>query len=191
MFEGAPAENIIGSELEPKFVELGYELFCDKERLGVEFKTGDFFSAEGGVGLDLVEESFDMVHAASFFHLFSWTEQVEAVSKALRLLKPKSGSVLFGRQTGVEVAGSVKYPQTRSGEMWRHDLESWGKLMEEVRVKTGLEFEAKCEWLDKVDKKEVEKAWTRMAFVVTLGEGRKEKKLVPLEGEHSLKFLTT
>ena len=88
VFDGAPGENLTGSELEPAFVELGYELFRDRQKLSATFKSGDFFGEDVG-GLE--GQSFDYIWGGAFFHLFTWEEQVDAISRAVRLLKQKPG----------------------------------------------------------------------------------------------------
>ncbi|EMF17164.1 uncharacterized protein SEPMUDRAFT_24299, partial [Sphaerulina musiva SO2202] len=132
--DGAPASSVYGSELEPGFVDLGFELFQDRDRLGPNILSGDFF-ADDVAGL--VREQFDMVHAASFFHLFSWDDQVEAVSRAIRLLRPQAGSMVFGRQTAVSHAKEVDHPANkRTGKMFRHDMSSFTRLVQEVGERT-------------------------------------------------------
>lgn len=99
VFDGAPDENLTGSELEPAFVELGYKLFRDRQKPGATFKTGDFFSADVG---GLKGQSFDYIYGGAFFHLLTWEEQVGAMSRAVGLLKQKPGSMILGWQTGAE-----------------------------------------------------------------------------------------
>lgn len=113
VFEGAPSDRMTGFELRREFVDFGYELFRDRETLASEFVIGDFFDGDCG----LREGSFDVIHASSFFHLFNWDEQVEAVSKAVRLLKPKQDSLIVGRQAGTEVADTYSHSTCRSGEV--------------------------------------------------------------------------
>lgn len=97
VYDGAPSENITGSDLDAGFIDLGYDLFRDKNKLKSTFKTGDFFAPEKA-GLE--DGSFDFVHASSFFHLFNLDEQADAIARCLCLLKRKPGSALFGRQVG-------------------------------------------------------------------------------------------
>lgn len=164
VYDGAPAENITGSELERGFIELGYELFQDKEKLKARFTSGDFFAAETA---GLREQSFDMVHAASFFHLFSWDGQVEAVSKALRLLKPKPSSMIFGRQICVDEAGSMKHSSAQNGEIYRHDAESFKKLIAEVSAKTEIEVGTEVDVIEK-SRPQIGNAWNIMVFSITM-----------------------
>ncbi|KAK3672949.1 hypothetical protein LTR78_007059 [Recurvomyces mirabilis] len=140
--DGAPSENLTGTELEGGFVNLGYELFNDRDKLKSHFIIGDFFDK---TTLNPERDTFDMIHAASFFHLFSRDEQVEAVTKALRSLKSKPGSMLFGRQTAVANAGAIKLSATRSGEMYRHTPESWKELLEQVVKQMALDAECSVE----------------------------------------------
>ena len=143
---------------------MGYELFRDREKLASKFTAGDFFGA-GPAGVE--EHSFDFVHAAAFFHLFSWHEQVEAMSKAVRLLKPKSGSMLFGRQTGLDEAGVVKHPATRSGEMYRHNADSLRKIIAEVSEKTGIELKGTVSVDDRHGEKKGQN-WRVLNFCLTI-----------------------
>jgi hypothetical protein len=137
VFDGAPGENLTGSELEPAFVELGYELFQDRQKLSATFKTGDFFGADVG---GLKGQSFDYIYGGAFFHLFTWDEQVEAISRAVGLLNQKPGSMIFGFQTGAEKARSRPHDSARSGELFSHNEQSLEKLVSEVAEKTGVEL---------------------------------------------------
>ena len=137
VFDGAPGENLTGGELEPPFVELGYELFRDRQKLDATFTTGDFFGADIG---GLKGQPFDYIWGGAFFHLFTWEEQVEAMSRAVRLLKEKPGSMIWGWQTGAEKAKSRPHATARSGEIFSHNKESLGKLVSEVAEKTGVEL---------------------------------------------------
>lgn len=139
VFDGCPSENLVGAELEPAFINFGYDLFRDKEKLKTSFKTGDFFA--GQTAHDLPEQSFDFIHSGSFFHLFTWEEQIEAFSRAIKLLKHKPGSVIFGRQASRDVAGPFSELTARSGPMFMHNEESFRKLLNEVLTTTGVKFD--------------------------------------------------
>lgn len=164
MFDGAPPENLTGSELEQSFIDLGYDLFKDHDTFDVHFFAADFFKANAP-GLE--EGSYDMIHAASFFHLFSWDEQVEAWGRALKLLRPKEGSMVFGRQTAVEEAGPLKHPATRSGEMYRHNEHSFKKLVDEVAEKSGLKVDSEVQYSGRPSGPGGDK-WKMISFCVRL-----------------------
>lgn len=110
LIAGVPVENLTGLELKRDFVDLGFELFRDRERLEGRFVVGDFFDEE-------LEGKFDMIHAGYFFSLFSREEQVQILGRAVGLLKRKKGRVLFGQQVGGVERGVNRHPRARSGEV--------------------------------------------------------------------------
>ncbi|KAF2160974.1 hypothetical protein M409DRAFT_28580 [Zasmidium cellare ATCC 36951] len=166
VFDGAPGENVTGSELEPTFVDLGYELFRDKQNLNAAFKTGDFFGADVG---GLKGMSFDYIFAASFFHIFTWEEQVEAMSRAVGLLKQKPGSMIFGWQTGSKTPRLRPHDAARSGEMYSHNEQSLEKLVSEVAEKTGVELSTKVDVVGRATSADSQDddEWRYMRFSIT------------------------
>lgn len=116
VFEGAPSDKMTAFDLRREFVDFGYELFRDRESLKAEFVFGDILDGQGG---GLREGAFDIVHASAFFHLWDWEGQVETVVRAVRLLKSKRDSLIFGRQAATEVADSYPHWTTNSGEVSR------------------------------------------------------------------------
>lgn len=162
--EGVPSENLTGTELEPIFIDLGYELFRDKERLQTKFIAGDIFSDQA-YGLE--DGSFDFVHTGSFFHQFTWAEQITALSKCLRLLKPKAGSMLIGRQIAMEQPGSIKHAQLRSGEAYNHNIDSWKKLVADVTDELGVKADVEVALME-VKREKGERKWKMMRFCVAL-----------------------
>lgn len=74
VFNGVPAKNIHGVELEQEFVnlgyDLGYDLFFDKEHLSSEFLIADIFGKDSA--LENLDGKIDIVYASNFFHLFGW-----------------------------------------------------------------------------------------------------------------------
>ncbi|KJX99669.1 methyltransferase domain-containing protein [Zymoseptoria brevis] len=146
VYDGAPITNVFGSELEQRFVDLGFDLFQDRDRLAGQFTAGDLFSDDLG---GLAGKQFDMIHAASFFHLFSWKDQVDVMSRTVRLLKPKSGSVIFGRQTAVDEAREQDHPANpRSGKMYRHDDSTFRKLVKEVGEVTKVDLKVEIKRME-------------------------------------------
>lgn len=162
--DGAPGENLTGAELEPVFIELGYELFKDRKTLKANLIAGDIFS-DGAYGLQA--GTFDFVHAGSFFHQFTWQEQTEALAKCLRLLKPQADSMLLGRQIAAGEPGTIKHAQFRSGEAYNHDTESWRKLVAEVTDKLGLKVNVDVELMEG-RREAADRKWRMMRFSIEL-----------------------
>ncbi|OBU01593.2 hypothetical protein VE01_00565 [Pseudogymnoascus verrucosus] len=135
--DGAPSENIYGTDLRPEFWELGYELFRDKGSLKASFLTGDVFDPFSELGK--LDKKVDILHAGLFFHLFSYDQQIEVAKKIVKLMRPVKGSLLLGWQVGSLDVGVL---QSSDGAtiLYRHDEESWAGLWREVGEQTGVKF---------------------------------------------------
>lgn len=134
-FDGAPSAQLAGCDLLGEFVDFGYDLFQDRDKFAGKLCAVDFFSKDLG---DLLQYgSYDLVFAADFFHCFDWDDQVTAMSRAVKLLKPRAGSMLFGRQVGMQTAQDFGHPAAKSGKMFRHNEESFAKLVGLVAEETG------------------------------------------------------
>ncbi|EME41738.1 hypothetical protein DOTSEDRAFT_73949 [Dothistroma septosporum NZE10] len=126
--DGADSKNLMGFEMKKEFTDLGYDLFRDRDSLKSNFVFGDFFAPIP----DLEGKQFDYIHASSFFHLFSWDDQVTILEKFLGLLKQRHGTMVFGRQACVPKAGVLRHEKARGGEMFRHDKASFKRMVEEA-----------------------------------------------------------
>jgi len=140
--DGAPSENLYGADIHPEFLELGYELFRDKESLGAHFLVGDVFDDEGEGGKELkkLDGKIDIIHAASFMHLFAWAQQVQLGIRMVQLLRPTTKDALvLGRQRGATKPGV--YPTSNKSLMtYVHDPASFQRLWDEVGEKTGTKW---------------------------------------------------
>ncbi|KAH7402868.1 hypothetical protein BKA66DRAFT_404384 [Pyrenochaeta sp. MPI-SDFR-AT-0127] len=132
---GAPAVNIYGCDLQPGFIELGYELFKDREKLQSKFLIADIFDSNSALA-DL-KGHFDMVYAGSFFHLWGREGQVKASKAVAALLRPEPGSMILGRQVGAVEAAEQISP---TGTMYRHNVASFKKMWKEVGDDLGVTF---------------------------------------------------
>ncbi|KAK4445053.1 hypothetical protein QBC34DRAFT_473200 [Podospora aff. communis PSN243] len=139
-YDGAPQGNLKGFDLRAEFIELGYEMFGDREGFGGGVWTGDVFTGEGLEGL---EGTVDIVHAASFFHLFGWEEQVRLGCRLVRFFREGGeGAMVVGRQVGREVPGE-------EGGRYHHDVASLQRLWDAIGEKTGTKWLVEAE-LEKV-----------------------------------------
>lgn len=136
--DGVPSENLFGADIHPEFVELGYDLFLDRDRLQATFLTADVFDPTSD--LDELDELVDIVHAGSLFQLFNYEKQVEIGKRVVKLLKPVKGSFMIGQQVGSEDSGVLGGPD--HGEiLYRHNEESWVELWDDVSEQTGVELD--------------------------------------------------
>jgi hypothetical protein len=138
--DGAPAENILGCDLEPDFIELGYKLFQDRDKLQSKFLAANIFAPRSA--LTDLKGQVDMIYADSFFHLWGLEKQKEVSKRVASLLRPRQGSMILGRQIGAEKSSAL-------GTMYRHNVESFKKLWKEIGEDLGISFtvEAKLEVL--------------------------------------------
>ncbi|KAF2110467.1 hypothetical protein BDV96DRAFT_584037 [Lophiotrema nucula] len=143
--DGAPAESIYGADLREDFINLGYELFLDRDTLKTKFLTADIFDTSSA--LTELKGNLDIIYAGSFFHLFGYDEQVKVSKLVASLLRPRKGSTILGRQVGA-VSAEEKIHTTNAGnKMYRHNIESLKEQWKQIGNDLGVSFivEAKLE----------------------------------------------
>jgi hypothetical protein len=120
------------------YIHIGYDLFLDKDKFHAHFIAADIFDLKS----DLIKQiagKMDMVYTGSFFHLFSWDQQIDVAKQIVKLLRPQPGSLVLGRQIGNKKAGN--YPRrSNDGFRFRHDESTMVKMWEEVGQATGVKF---------------------------------------------------
>ncbi|KAJ6442548.1 S-adenosyl-L-methionine-dependent methyltransferase [Purpureocillium lavendulum] len=154
--DGVPAENLCGAELNATFLDLGYQLFRDKDRIKTPFYTANVFDEDDALRKERRDE-FDIIHLGSFLHLFDYDGQKRAATALLKLLKRQpGGSLILGRQHGATKAKEVQnylYKPTKESEsngrlptFFNHDADSFRGMWDEIGEQTGLRFEVGTEW---------------------------------------------
>ena len=135
--DGAPAENINGTDVEGEFISLGYDLFGDRDTLKSTFLTKDMLDSTAG--WEDFNGQMDMIFINSFLHLFDWAGQVKAARQLAKLLRPKHGSVIVGRQLGSLASG--EFPNLKGqGTNFRHNVTSFEALWQQIGDEVG------CRW---------------------------------------------
>lgn len=141
--DGVDSTRLLGADLHPEFIDIGYELFRDRDRLGATFVAGDIFDADD-VGFAKVAGKPTIVHAQAFFHLFDWQRQVAAAERVVELLRPgTSNAMIFGSQMGNLQPGEI--PNIHGGTRFVHNQESFQRLWDEVGAKTGTKWRVDAE----------------------------------------------
>ncbi|KAH6658077.1 hypothetical protein BKA67DRAFT_513754 [Truncatella angustata] len=147
--DGACSSRLFGADLEPRFVEIGYELFRDRKKLKSMFVAGDVLAGSEDDSptrdpLKLLDGKMTVVHATSFFHLFGWNDQIRAARRIIRLLKPKDANVfIFGRQVGCVDPGNQ--PGPKGYQRFLHNAESWQSMWDQVGEQTGTRWRAEMD----------------------------------------------
>ncbi|KAK9720078.1 hypothetical protein K7432_004371 [Basidiobolus ranarum] len=95
IIDGFPGNNLVGLDISSEFIELGYDLFKDRDG-PMKFIVADILSEEWSDKVADLE--FDVIYLGSFLHLFTREEQDKILSRVCQLLKPNG--VLFGRNLG-------------------------------------------------------------------------------------------
>src|SRR5207244_310371 len=122
-YDGAPAANLAGTDLRPEFVDLGYKLFHDRGRFTARFVTGDMLDP-ADTGLQTLNGGFDIVHTASFFHLFGWDDQVLVGERIVRFFKPTAKALVLGRQVGSYEPPTLEAYREKGDKRYYHNAES-------------------------------------------------------------------
>ncbi|KFY75014.1 hypothetical protein V499_04993 [Pseudogymnoascus sp. VKM F-103] len=143
--DGAPSENLYGTDLRSEFWDLGYALFRDKASFKAQFLTGDVFDPASELGK--LDGKVDVLHAGLFFHLFSYEQQIEVAKRTVKLMRPVEGSLLVGWQVGSSSDTGALRSEDGKKILYRHDEESWAGLWREVSEQTGVKFVVEA-WME-------------------------------------------
>ncbi|KAL8785845.1 MAG: hypothetical protein Q9195_008469 [Heterodermia aff. obscurata] len=140
--DGAVAENLYACDLESGFIDLGYDLFADRDTLDSHLFAADIFEESGK--LSEIEGMFDFIHVGSFLHLFTQEDQIRACKRIVKLVKPHEGSTVFGRQLGNIKASEIpNFFQGRA--MVLHDPRTFEHMWQVVGEETGTKWNVRVE----------------------------------------------
>ncbi|KAI1826714.1 hypothetical protein F4861DRAFT_42471 [Xylaria intraflava] len=139
--DGVDSSWLYGADIEPRFQELGYELFNDRNKFKAKFVVGDVLTRDStDKRLDVLDGKMTFVHASSFFHMFTWDDQLRAAMRMIRFLDPKAPSaMIFGRQAATLRPNAH---QIGANHAYLHSPETWQKLWDEVGERTGTKWDA-------------------------------------------------
>ena len=145
LHRGVPPTRLFGTDVEPAFFDLGYELFGDAATFprAHQLAPVNVFSDEAFGPADGAEPPFapagllapfaarvNILHISAVFHLFSYNDQVEVGRRILSLMCPPRAdapaAVILGCQTAH--AMGKEYPQRINGRgegLFRHSAATW------------------------------------------------------------------
>ncbi|KAK5746880.1 hypothetical protein LTR17_000511 [Elasticomyces elasticus] len=136
--DGVESSKCYGADLRLDFLELGYELFNDRDSLKSRFIAADIFDEDSP--LKELYGQIDIIDASSFFHLFTLAEQKQVARSVIKLMRARKDSLVVGRQVGN--VNPQEYPRRNGlGTRFRHDIGSWRKMWVEVGEETGVRFD--------------------------------------------------
>lgn len=138
VFDGAPAENLVGVELRKGFIDLGYDLFRDRDTLRAKLLQGDATSDGSVDPWPQLEGKFDVVNLGLILHVFPWEGQVALLERGIENLKQgQLGTSLIGLACGAIDDGTVL---EWAGGIPAHNEETFRRLVEEVEARTGTKW---------------------------------------------------
>ena len=141
VFEGVDPSRLYATDLVPEFLDLGFELFNDREKFGPDTFIAANMLDPNDEGLKKLDGKVTIIHVANFFHLFDRDQQVSAATRMIKFLKPgvKDAVIIGGN------IGSLK-PDTftaRNGTArFLHDPETFQEMWDEAGRKTGTKWKA-------------------------------------------------
>jgi len=140
VFDGVPGENLVGVELQQGFIDLGFELFRDKDHLKAKLLIGNIM--EDGAPWDDLYGKFDIVNFGMFLHMWNYDEQVAVLERGIKCLKPEVGTTIIGNAVAV-VDGAVM--DWIGKKVPAHNVETFKLFIADVEAKTGTKWELDAE----------------------------------------------
>lgn len=145
-FDGVDPARLFGTDLSPEFLDLGFELFNDREKFGPDsFVAADLLdpSDEGSKKLD---GKVTLISAGNFFHLFDWDNQVLAATRMIKFLKPGvTDAIVLGGQIGSSKPGN--FTTVTGGTRFLHNPETFQELWDEAGRTTGTKWNVSSRWI--------------------------------------------
>ena len=140
MIDGFPARNIYGCDSNSDFINLGYDLFLDRERLESTFIRANILGT--GADLDILKGQLSIINAGLFFHLFKWDEQIIIAKRLIALFRPQGESLITGRQIASPSAARAGFKvDPIVGSCFVHTEETWMKLWKIIGDETGTTWD--------------------------------------------------
>ncbi|KAH6645005.1 hypothetical protein BKA67DRAFT_696761 [Truncatella angustata] len=141
--DGVPAENLYGAEYEAPFVDVGYDLFKDRETLGAHFFQADSLDDDPETQLNRLKASIDVIHLGMVLHVFSREDQLITLSRCVEILKPEPGALIVGQAVG-HAEGKAS-PAHEGVISFKHSDTTFKQLIREVEGATGAKFRVKAD----------------------------------------------
>lgn len=153
VLDGAPAAFVYGAELRGESIDLGYDLFLDRDKLAVQFLTADILDPNSL--LKETEGQMSIVYTGLFLRLFDWEGQRKTCE---RILKPEKGVLVLGQQVGSLVPCDV-VPGEGDTRVMRHDEAGFERLWNEVGERTGSDGVVRAKWNEGLGVEDGRRSW--------------------------------
>ncbi|KAI0095548.1 hypothetical protein F4776DRAFT_583228 [Hypoxylon sp. NC0597] len=137
-YDGALVHRLWASDIEPKFIDLGFKLFNDADKLPKDhfLCPGNLLSSSPEDKLRILDDKVTILHVTAVFHLFSLDDQKTAADRCLRLLRKDTGGpvLVVGAQVGSTAPGPYERQNVSRdySHKYRHNERTWQELWKEV-----------------------------------------------------------
>ncbi|KAJ5388993.1 uncharacterized protein N7496_000061 [Penicillium cataractarum] len=138
IYDGAPSENLYGSDLRREFLDLGYDLFLDRSISKSHFISADVLDDNSDLVTEL-KDQLGIVYISLFLHVFDFDKQVTVAKRVLDLLEAKPGSLIVCRVVMCRDQETLNATSARL-PYYYHDLASWERLWERVQKETSIKL---------------------------------------------------
>ncbi|KAI1150711.1 hypothetical protein F4825DRAFT_463160 [Nemania diffusa] len=171
-FEGVDSARLYGTDLHTEFIELGYELFRDRDTLKATFVAGDMLLPHEQYAVSDLPNTLagkvTIMHASNFFHLFTWESQLVLCEPLIQLLRLSSDATGPAMIMGSH-CGSIRPGVSDFFSVFLHDESTFQSLWDTVGSKTGTHWKVSQKFIsDSPPKPSVFNKYTRtVQFVVT------------------------
>ncbi|KAI9656919.1 MAG: hypothetical protein M1831_004467 [Alyxoria varia] len=139
---GVDSSQLFATDIATGLMDLGYDLFRDRDRIEATFFTADLLDPGNSLTFNRLKGTFDLIQASQFFHCWDWDDQV-TVAKNVATLSYGPGSQISGTQVGSKNAGTYAILKSCavSGAHYRHSEESWKRFWKQVGDETDTEWD--------------------------------------------------
>ncbi|CAI6241410.1 unnamed protein product [Periconia digitata] len=136
--DGVPDHLVYGLELEAGFIDLGYDLFLDRDTLKSEFISADVLEKSGpNPKLAAWDGTIDIIYSGRFLHCFGREDGLVVAMRMTKLLSNRAGSVIVGECLGGKIDREVVAPV---GKLHLYSVESFKELWAQAAEGMGVEF---------------------------------------------------
>lgn len=125
---------MVGLDLMREYIDLGYELFQDRERLSSTFIAQDFF--EDTPKIENTARKAKVINSGYFMHLFTWGTQLNVAKRMIQLAAPERGAIILGVHFGSRAAGTWGSVPSCFSEMFHHNQKTLSKLWQQAGAET-------------------------------------------------------
>lgn len=138
---GVPQHSLYGTDISSELINIGFNLFLDRESFTGTFVAGDLLSR--GDDFSALEHRMDIIHASSLLHLFTLPTQLSLAERLVGFSRPVRGSLIVGFQAGSEKAGEQQ--SSDGSSVFIHDPESFRAFWDELGRRTETKWRLEAE----------------------------------------------